>query len=69
MNLPVHPHSELFVCVEGFCSSGLSSITCVPMTTSLHPNLFDKNIVYDMDSKSSLIDELENLKHSMNIGE
>ena len=68
MDLPVHPHSKLFVCVEGFCSSGLSSITCVPMTTSLHPNLHDKNIVYDLDSKSSVIDGLQNLKHSMNIG-
>ena len=68
VRLPEHPHSTLFACIEGFCSSGLSSVTCVPITTSLQPNHYGKDVVYDLNSASSIIDELEELKYSENIG-
>ncbi|VDI49547.1 Hypothetical predicted protein, partial [Mytilus galloprovincialis] len=68
LGIPVYLHHELYVCIEAFCSSGDFKRDCSRATVIDDPNIYDKNIIYDLNLNNPVIKRIAELKHSSNIG-
>ncbi|XP_062588511.1 uncharacterized protein LOC134250178 [Saccostrea cucullata] len=68
VHLPVYPHGELYLCVKGFCESGLSSLQCSMAWIKQHPNEFPKSVVYDLNLKTLPIENLDDYRFTSTIG-
>ncbi|VDI12754.1 Hypothetical predicted protein [Mytilus galloprovincialis] len=68
LGIPVYLHHELYVCIEAFCPSGDFKRDCSRATVIDNPNIYDKNIIYDLNLNNPVIKRIAELKHSSNIG-
>ncbi|XP_033747031.1 uncharacterized protein LOC117332255 [Pecten maximus] len=68
IEIPVYPHQKLFTCVEVYCPVGPSGVQCVPLMVTEDPNIFDKTILYEVDSDSDVVNDIKDSIHASNIG-
>ncbi|XP_060084327.1 uncharacterized protein LOC132563603 [Ylistrum balloti] len=69
LKLPLYPKLEMFTCVEVYCPAGSTGVSCVPLIVAEDPNIFDKTILYEVDSDADEVRNNKDLFYSNNIGD
>ncbi|XP_076108987.1 uncharacterized protein LOC143076978 [Mytilus galloprovincialis] len=68
LDIPVYLHHQTYVCLEAFCPSEDIKRACSKSTVIDDPNIYDKNIIYDLNLNNPVIKRILELQHSSNIG-
>ncbi|XP_069134809.1 uncharacterized protein [Argopecten irradians] len=68
IELPRYPHQQLYTCVEIHFPDGPSGIKCVSLTVTEDPNIFDKTLLYEVDSDLDIVNDIKDSIHASNIG-
>ncbi|XP_069134181.1 uncharacterized protein [Argopecten irradians] len=68
IELPRYPHQQLYTCVEIHFPDGPSGIECVSLTVTEDPNIFDKTILYEIDSDLDIVNDIKGSIHASNLG-
>ncbi|KAK3088800.1 hypothetical protein FSP39_023833, partial [Pinctada imbricata] len=61
---PFLQHRSIQACITGVCPSSSSTVACVPLISSYHPNEFDPNTVYEVKTNDIDLTHMQQLMSS-----